>query len=176
MVKSYLRYESGLSFGVVASNDCNICFDNTGTLLLSPALESLGLWNLRQGVCTKFLSPNLESSIPSSTHRVFSPLITSIAASPVDSSAATGYADGSIRVWDCGRGACICTLKTHKGAVTSLRYNKTGSSLASGSNDKDIIVWDVVGEIRIFCLRGHTDQVILLNSKASTYQTPLQIH
>lgn len=74
---------------------------------------------------------------------------------------ASGYADGSIRIWDCDKGACETSLNGHKGAVTALRYNKIGSLLASGSKDNDVILWDVVGEAGLFRLRGHRDQVHL---------------
>ena len=53
---------------------------------------------------------------------------------------ASGYAGGSIRIWDCDKGSCETTLNGHKGAVTSLRYNKVGSPLASGSKDNDVIL------------------------------------
>lgn len=72
---------------------------------------------------------------------------------------ASGYADGSIRIWDSEKGTCETTLNGHKGAVTVLRYNKLGSLLASGSRDNDIILWDVVGETGLYRLRGHRDQV-----------------
>ena len=55
---------------------------------------------------------------------------------------------------------CDTTLNGHKGAVTILRFNKTGSLLASGSKDNDIVLWDVLGEVGLFRLRGHRDQVI----------------
>lgn len=78
---------------------------------------------------------------------------------------ASGYAAGSIRIWDCEKGTCETTLNGHKGAVTTLRFNKLGSLLASGSKDNDIVLWDVVGEAGLFRLRGHRDQVyILLNA------------
>lgn len=72
---------------------------------------------------------------------------------------ASGYADGSIRIWDCYKGTCETTLNGHKGATTALRYKKSGSLLASGSKDNDIIMWDVVGEAGLYRLRGHRDQV-----------------
>ncbi|KAI3917177.1 hypothetical protein MKX01_003626, partial [Papaver californicum] len=56
MVKSYLRYEPDASFGVVASIDSNISYDSSGKHLLSPALEKVGVWNVRQGVCAKNLA------------------------------------------------------------------------------------------------------------------------
>ncbi|KAL5726209.1 Dip2/Utp12 protein [Ranunculus cassubicifolius] len=148
MVKSYLRYEPAAVFGVVASVESNISYDNTGKLVISPALEKLGIWNVRQGVCAKTLSPSRGPSLA----------VTTIASSP-SSLVASGYADGSIRIWDSEKGSCETTFNGHKGAVTALKYNKIGALLASGSKDNDIILWDVVGETGLFRLRGHRDQV-----------------
>ncbi|BBH07741.1 transducin family protein / WD-40 repeat family protein [Prunus dulcis] len=67
-----------------------------------------------------------------------------------DNTVASGYADGSIRIWDSDKGTCETTLNGHKGAVTALRYNKLGSMLASGGKDNDIILWDVVGETGLY--------------------------
>ncbi|KAH0635494.1 hypothetical protein KY289_035409 [Solanum tuberosum] len=72
---------------------------------------------------------------------------------------ASGYVEGSIRIWNFEKGICETTLNGHKGAVTALRYNKLGSLLASGSKDNDVILWDVVGETGLFRLQGHRDQV-----------------
>ncbi|KAA8516595.1 hypothetical protein F0562_016899 [Nyssa sinensis] len=119
--------------------------------LLAPALEKIGVWNVRQGLCTKTLTPSSSSRSPSLA-------VTSIASSP-SSLIASGYADGSIRIWDCEKGTCETTLNGHRGATVTLRYNKLGSLLASGSKDNDIILWDVVGETGLFRLRGHRDQV-----------------
>ncbi|CAI9766340.1 unnamed protein product [Fraxinus pennsylvanica] len=160
MVKSYLRYEAAASFGVIASVDSNITYDNSGKHLLAAALEKLGVWHVRQGICTKTLAPSPSSSLGPSL------AVTSIASSP-SSLIACGYADGSVRIWDTEKGTCETTLNGHKGAVTVLRYNKVGSLLASGSKDNDIILWDVVGEAGLFRLRGHRDQVtdlVLLDS------------
>ncbi|KAH1078516.1 hypothetical protein GLYMA_19G186600v4 [Glycine max] len=151
MVKAYLRYEPAASFGVIASVDSNISYDSSGKHLLSPALEKIGVWHVRQGLCTKTLTPSSSSRGPS-------PSVTSIASSP-SSLIAGGYGDGSIRIWDSDKGTCETTLNGHKGAVTTLRYNKAGSLLASGSRDNDVILWDVVGETGLFRLRGHRDQV-----------------
>lgn len=58
MVKSYLRYEPAASFGVIVSLDSNITYDSSGKHLLAPALDKVGVWNVRQGVCTKTLAPS----------------------------------------------------------------------------------------------------------------------
>ncbi|XP_051130435.1 uncharacterized protein LOC127250965 [Andrographis paniculata] len=153
MVKAYLRYEAAASFGVIVSVDCNITYDSSGKHLLAGALEKLGVWHVRQGICTKTLVPSASSSSRG-------PLlaVTSIASSP-STLIASGYADGTVRIWDSEKGTCETTLNGHRGAVTVLRYNKLGSLLASGSKDCDIILWDVIGEAGLFRLRGHRDQV-----------------
>ncbi|KAG6393330.1 hypothetical protein SASPL_147569 [Salvia splendens] len=153
MVKAYLRYEPAAVFGVIVSVDCNITYDSSGKHLLAAALEKLGLWHVRQGICTKALAPT-----PSSTSRGPKLAVTAIAAS-LSSLIAAGYADGTVRIWDSEKGTCETTLNGHRSAVTILRYNKLGSLLASGSKDCDIILWDVIGETGLFRLRGHRDQV-----------------
>ncbi|KAE8681925.1 putative phosphatidylinositol-4-phosphate 5-kinase [Hibiscus syriacus] len=122
MVKSYLRYEPAASFGVIVSVESNITYDSSGKHLLAPALEKIGVWHVRQVVCTKTLSPSVSS-------RGSSLFVNCVASSP-SSLVASGYADGSIRIWDCDKGS----------------YN-------------DIILWDVVGETGLFRLRGHRDQI-----------------
>lgn len=153
MVKSYLRYEPGLVFGVISSVDANIAYDPSGLHLLSPALDKFFLWNLKQGLAFKTFSSSTRSS-----HTL---AVTTIAASLSSSSAsiASGHADGSIRLWDCEKATCEATLNGHKSAVTALRYNHLTSLLASGGKDCDVILWDVVGEAGLFRLRGHRDQV-----------------
>ncbi|KAL3325988.1 hypothetical protein AABB24_036944 [Solanum stoloniferum] len=153
MVKAYLRYEPAASFGVIVSGESNIAYDSSGKHLLAAALEKIGIWHVRQGLCTKTLAP-----LPSSNSKGPSLAVTSVASSS-SSQIASGYAEGSIRIWDSDKGICETTLNGHKGAVTALRYNKLGSLLASGSKDNDIILWDVVGETGLFRLRGHRDQV-----------------
>uniref|UniRef100_A0A2P2JB97 WD-repeat protein n=2 Tax=Rhizophora mucronata TaxID=61149 RepID=A0A2P2JB97_RHIMU len=152
MVKAYLRYEPAASFGVITSVESNITYDSAGKHLFAPALEKVGAWHVRQGVCTKTLA------LSSSSRSGPSLAVTSVASSP-SSLIASGYADGSIRIWDGDKGTFETTLNGHKGAVTVLRYNKAGSLLASGSKDNDVILWDVVGETGLFRLRGHRGQV-----------------
>lgn len=151
MVKSYLRYEHALSFGVIVSNDSNISHDSSGKYLFTAALDKILAWDLKKGVTFKSLSPS-----PNPSHSL---AVTSIASHP--SALASGHADGSVRVWDFAKGIVEATLNGHKSAVTALRFNENGSILASGSKDCDIILWDVVAEAGLFRLRGHRDQVLV---------------
>ena len=75
MVKTYLRYEPAAAFGVIVSIDSNITYDSSGKHLIAPALEKIGVWNVRQGVCTKNLTPTQGSRGPSLA-------VTSVASAP----------------------------------------------------------------------------------------------
>jgi hypothetical protein len=48
MVKAYLRYEPVGAFGVISSA-ANVVYDNCGRFLITPALESVLVWNVKQG-------------------------------------------------------------------------------------------------------------------------------
>ena len=48
MVKAYLRYELGKSFGVVTSGTA-LDSDSSGKLAITALHENIALWNLRQG-------------------------------------------------------------------------------------------------------------------------------
>lgn len=90
-------------------------------------------------------------------------LVTCLARSPTNwDTFAVGYADGSIRLWSAAEQAVLVTFNGHKSAISALAWESDGSRLASGSKDTDIIVWDVVGEVGLFRLRGHRDQVTQL--------------
>ncbi|MQM00078.1 hypothetical protein Taro_032810 [Colocasia esculenta] len=144
MVKTYHRYVQRSAFGVIVSVDANICYDASGKLLLAPALDQVGMWNLRQGVCSRSLSI---SSDPLDGAKLGPSVAVTRVASSFTSSVASGHADGSIRIWDSEEGSCVTTLNGHKGAVSALRYSSTGALLASGSKDGRIILWDLVTDL-----------------------------
>lgn len=90
-------------------------------------------------------------------------LVTAISRSPADwDSFAVGYADGSVRLWNAKTQAVTVTFNGHKTAVSALAWDRDGTRLATGAKDTDIIVWDVIGEVGLFRLRGHRDQVTAL--------------
>ncbi|KAG5585069.1 hypothetical protein H5410_045503, partial [Solanum commersonii] len=60
---------------------------------------------------------------------------------------ASGYVEGSIRIWNSEKGICETTLNGHEEAVTTIHYNKLGSLLASGSKYNGVILWDVVTDV-----------------------------
>eukprot|EP00434_Breviolum_minutum_P005801 symbB.v1.2.005115.t1/scaffold295.1/size237168/4 len=177
MVKAYLRFEKDQAVGVVTSRECNVAFDPTGRYCLSGSVESVGIWNLRQGVQEKTLAEKSER-------------VSRLCVKEVSGAArcAVGYQDGTVRLWDLKACNVLQTLQGHRSSVTCLCFDKArsggyekncvanfraasvgvirvqvGHLLASGSNDTDIIVWDLVAESGMARLRGHVDAVTSVN-------------
>lgn len=152
MVKAYLRFEKDQAVGVVTSRECNVAFDLTGRYCLSGSVESVGIWNLRQGVQEKTLAEKSER-------------VSRLCVKEVSGAArcGVGYQDGTVRLWDLKACNVLQTLQGHRSSVTCLCFDKVGHLLASGSNDTDIIVWDLVAESGMARLRGHVDAVTSVN-------------
>ncbi|KAI8073910.1 hypothetical protein BC940DRAFT_343481 [Gongronella butleri] len=151
MVKAYLRYEPLASFGVINSTSSTICYDDTGKLAITPALEAVIVWDLRRGVeVARWHEFGNKAAV------------TGLAKSTNGKDYAVGYADGTIRIWDMTTGQSTVTLSGHRSAVTALAFDASGTRLASGARDTDVIVWDVVAEAGLFRLKGHKDQITCL--------------
>ncbi|GAA5856650.1 hypothetical protein JCM8547_005912 [Rhodosporidiobolus lusitaniae] len=147
MVKSYQRHGPTEAFGVIASSGSNSVWD--GRKAYCPALEDVLVWDVKKGEQVAMWH---ETGLRA--------LVTCISRSPTSwDSFAVGYADGSIRLWDAKTQTVSVTFNGHKTAVTALAWDVDGTRLASGSKDTDVIVWDVVGEVGLFRLRGHRDQI-----------------
>ncbi|CAK9018890.1 WD repeat-containing protein 3 [Durusdinium trenchii] len=148
MVKAYLRFEHDKAVGVVTSRECNVAFDETGRFALTGAVESVGIWNLRQGVQEKALV------LANSTDRV-----SRLCMQAGGLRCAAGYLDGTVRIWDLKAHHVLQTFQGHRSAVTCFAFDKAGQLLASGSNDTDLVVWDLVNESGLARLKGHVDAV-----------------
>ncbi|GIL71861.1 hypothetical protein Vretimale_671 [Volvox reticuliferus] len=164
MVKAYLRYEFSAAFGVITSA-ANPTYDASGKLLFTSSLESISVWNPKQGTLVKQLSPVVASTSTATGAGAAGSggvaEVTVLCCAPGSSATtiAAGYSDGTVRLWDYQSGDCTVTFRGHKTAVSCLRYNSGGSLLVSGGRDTDVVVWDVVGETGLYRLRGHKDQV-----------------
>ncbi|CEG41706.1 WD40-repeat-containing subunit of the 18S rRNA processing complex [Plasmopara halstedii] len=153
MVKSYLRYERACSFGVIASVEGNVIYDSSGRLAISPALQDVAVWNIRQGNKVRdLLAPESGGG-----------QITALALSPDGNDVVCGYSTGIVRLFKLSTGALIVTLDGHKASVEALAYRADGAELASGSRDTDVIIWDLVSQTGLFRLKGHKDAVTALS-------------
>lgn len=168
MVKSYLRFEQESNFGVIASNSNLIWLppksnssssnsSSSGGRALVGGLEDILTWDVKTGA---LLSRWNEGSDGNSGSNSISE-VTAVAEYQ-GQMVASGYANGSIKVWDALSGTLVVSFSGHKSAVSVLKFDSTGTRLASGSRDSNIIMWDLVGEVGLYRLRSHRDQVVAL--------------
>ncbi len=75
--------------------------------------------------------------------------------------AATGSADGSVRIYWLSGGKVLrfVPLEGHSDRVHSVRFSAGGTKLATSSRDRTARVWKVGGEAAPVVLQGHTDEV-----------------
>ena len=85
--------------------------------------------------------------------------VNSVTYSPDGKKVASGSEDGTVRIWDVGRGECERTLTGHTGYVTSVTYSPDGKKVASGSADGTVRIWDVGRGECERTLTGHTNWV-----------------
>lgn len=154
MVKAYLRYAQGLSFGVAASGGASCRWVEEASRLAVPALEKVNVWNPRSGTLARCLVPQPVGESEGACAEV-----TALASSPDGTVLAAGHGDGMIRVWNVQRAECRATMRGHKSSVTALRFSGDGANLCSGGKDTDVCVWDAVSGEGITRLVGHTNQV-----------------
>ncbi len=154
MVHSYSRFEPAGAFGVIASPQCNIIYDFTGNIGVTGTLQSISLWNLRQGSLIGTLNCDQHNYPYTLTGDACI-----ICRSADKCTIAVGYTNGDIRIFNYINKTLIATLRSHKTAVMTLCYDNEGGLLASGGADSDILIWDVVSMTAICKLRGHKDGV-----------------
>jgi len=65
-------------------------------------------------------------------------------------------------LWDSRLATVVITFNGHRSAITAIAFDKQGVRLASGAKDTDIVIWDLIGEVGLFKLRGHKDQITAL--------------
>ncbi|KAJ3206540.1 hypothetical protein HK099_000505 [Clydaea vesicula] len=144
--KSYLKYKPSSTFGVIASSNANTLFSDDGKFVISPMLESVGIWDWKKGTLVNTWKDNEVKAE-----------VTCIA--KFKSIFAVGYADGSIRIWNFTTNSTNTTFNGHKTSVTALCFDNSGGRLASGARDTDVVIWDITAECGLYRLKGHKDQI-----------------
>jgi WD40 repeat protein len=87
--------------------------------------------------------------------------------------------DGAVRVWRCGEGACVATLRGARGQggaapppLWSLALSRDGDTLYAGADDGSIAVWQTRQRVAAGAMRGHTGSVralVLSRDDATLY-------
>jgi len=151
MVRSYLRHEPTVAYGLICSPSGRSLLSKDGKTAVVPALEDVLVWDVKTGEQL------------GSWHEIgHSSPVTAIAQNPTrqaDNLYAVGYGDGSIRIWDLDTSSVKLTLNGHKSAITALHFDQDGLTLASGSQDTNLILWDIIAESGLFRLKGHRDAI-----------------
>lgn len=73
--------------------------------------------------------------------------------------AASGGADGAVRLWDVASGQVTEQLSGHAGAVSALEFSPDGRVLASGGADRTIRLWSPRTGAELRTLSGHQGEV-----------------
>ncbi|CAG8625852.1 1091_t:CDS:10, partial [Cetraspora pellucida] len=162
------------TFGVINSTSSNAIYSKDGKFAIAPALEEVALWDLKKGILKrKWFDINNKAEVTAITKNpknddyavgqvfcnIFQNIVCIKGKKILITIAFFSYADGSIRIWNIEKTTFSLVFNGHRGAVTALTFDKYGVRLASGSKDTDIIIWDVVGEMGLYRMRGHKDQI-----------------
>eukprot|EP00850_Spirogloea_muscicola_P019693 SM000196S05385 [mRNA] locus=s196:240895:245724:- [translate_table: standard] len=133
MVKAYLRYAPGAAFGVVTSGAAVAPGDAAGRLLLTPALESVAVWNAR------LASPTTTFAAAAKPERAASRRLGA-------RWLATAAKDGLVRVWDLDTQRCVQVVAGHRGEVWSLDPHPRLPRLVTAAADRDLRLYAVAGD------------------------------
>jgi len=151
MVKAYLRYQQEKSVGVITSPYAPIAYDETGEYAITPALDQIAIWSLRQNKLMHVIDyKNFEKTRAFEAYDRPPINITALTRSNSGQRIAAGFQDGRVVVFRQKAKDAITEWDLelnsvgHTTAVSCLTFSDDDSLLASGSDDTDIIVWDVV--------------------------------
>ncbi|OWB83102.1 hypothetical protein B5S33_g1731 [[Candida] boidinii] len=163
MVKSYQRYEQADAFGVIASHSNSIYLppkdSKSSGRAITAGLEEILIWDIKTGELISKLKDGVNPGALVSSSQTAPQQVVSLEYEPNSNIVASGYEDGSIKIWDITSSSVVINFKGHKSAVTKMKFDKSGTRLVSGSKDTTVIVWDLVGEEGLFKLKGHRDQI-----------------
>ena len=132
LIDSNLSAQAGPNRSGIAHLDIvqSLAFHPSGDLLASGGFREVKIWRRARDVRKGELIGAAEP-------------VHAIATSADGKWAATGEANGTIKLWTLAEHQAIHTLSGHSGAVTGLRFSLDSSKLLSSSKDKTIRAWNV---------------------------------
>lgn len=166
MVKSYDRYEQDQVFGVITSQS-NIVWlppsdgqsKKSAGRALTSGIEEILVWDIKTGEILQKLQDGLVPGASNASTSVAPSAVSYLTYNEASNVVASGYNDGSIKVWDLASSSVIMKFQGHKSKISALKFDTSGTRLISGSSDCSIILWDLVGEEGLFKLKGHKSEI-----------------
>eukprot|EP00371_Babesia_bovis_P003591 XP_001612238.1 WD domain, G-beta repeat containing protein [Babesia bovis T2Bo] len=162
MVKSYLRYALDDSFGTVTSRGCRSVAALSHDYIISGHDERVSVWNCRTGEARVHFDAKPDDLYNPSDVTAF------VCSHSRNKWLYVGYHDGSIRRFEMPPALPTDAVSVihedfkvhgHKSAITCLAISPSQQLLASGSQDCCIIIWDTTGDLGLFRLEGHRNEV-----------------
>lgn len=150
------------SFGTVTSKSCRSILPLSQDIVIAGRDETLSVWNCRTGEAKIHIECKLSDTQAPSVVTCF------VYCDVPQRWIYVGYGDGSIRRFELGASLstefrCVTnedfTLHGHRHAVTCMVVSPSHQLLASGSQDCSIILWDTSGDLGLFKLEGHKNEV-----------------
>lgn len=175
MVKSYDRYQQEKRFGVITSQ-ANIVWLPPGESqtkksvgrALTSAVEDLLVWDIKTGEILQVLSDSVVPGSYEASTSVAPSAVSYISYNESSNIVASGYNDGTIKIWDLASSSVIIKFQGHKSRISKLVFDKTGTRLISGLNDSTMVLWDLIAEEGLFKLKGHKSEITDLRFVSKT--------
>ena len=127
MVKSYTRYELNRTIGVIASHSNSIFIEpdskeakKSAGRVITACLEEILVWDIKTGEILQRLHDGMAPGSLNSTSQNPPAQTVSLAYEPITNVLASGYSDGSIKIWDLTSGVVLINFQGHRSAVSML--------------------------------------------------------
>lgn len=105
---------------------------------------------LASGVVISPQSASAQIELPAET-------IVSVAWSPDGNRIATGHEDGTLKIWDAGRGEALLTWQAHNFWVRQIDWSPDGLRLVSGGLDGYVHIWQAISGQNLAAFTGKSD-------------------
>ena len=173
MVKSYLRYTTHQTIGVISYPSSNVALDESGRLALcGSSCGRVAVWNIKQSMLLGYFMPETSTFVgPAGLANLEVTFIRSSCGPQNEGRLAVGYNDGSVRIFPLST-SILTDLSTatleplvfrgHKGPICQLLFTADAQRLVSASRNGEIVLWDVENAAGLARLKGHADAVTQL--------------